>query len=473
MLAKPHIGLVLVRAEWSERQELQSLLETLRQDALKIADRLRRSFNVQGPWVVDCDQALVTCQQALRDVDLDLVVLTFQTWGADDTRLMALVQSIGNCPLVVWCYQPWRRVPRPANIEDVLRGSGPVGTFAALGTLRNLGVPFLFTYGAPDDPRLLKDLAVAGRAAQVVRALRSARIGFLPSRSERTQRNKNSEQIMDEARLREDFGPVVQFLTVNEYRKMIDALSKEQVSVYLEQLRSRFDIEEVSEATLERAAQAALGLAQLAMNHRLDVLAINSTSLEVQRELGMRPGLYPDLSDTLPVLFQPEGDLAAATANFILHHLARTPTLFLEIWFWDEAKNRVIGGHSGVQNPILAEPGQAWVSPDYEYRVSNQTEGAQLQMIAKTGRVTLFQLRSSSRGWQAVAVSGMCLEGQSWVRGYPHAVLRLDAPISTFLDRLSEVGASQHWIMAYGSVIAEIEALCSMMSIPLEVITSS
>jgi hypothetical protein len=57
------------------------------------------------------------------------------------------------------------------------------------------------------------------------------------------------------------------------------------------------------------------------------------------------------------------------------------------------------------------------------------------------------------------------------VQGYPHVILRLDAGIDHFLNRLSAIGASQHWIMAYGSVIEELEALCEMENIPLEVLS--
>jgi L-fucose isomerase-like protein len=465
MVEKPRVGLIFVRAEWSDRPELQSLVDNLRSDAVGVAASLQPFFAVQGPWIVDTMEGLVACQHALREIDLDLVVLAYQT-QADDARMVALLQAIGGRPLVVWGYQPWRRVPRPASFQDVLRGSGPVGTLAALGTLRNLGAPFLFTFGAPDDPRLLADLKVAGQAAQVRRELRAARIGLLPSRNEQMQVN-----FVDEFRLMTDFGPVVQYLSVSEYRRVVDSLSKVRVDDYLNQLRQRFGVQDVSNETLRSASQAALGLAHLAVDYRLDVLALNDTSTELQRVFGMRPGLYPQLLEPLQVLFQPEGDLAAATANFILHRLTGSPTLFMEIWFWDEPKNRLIGGHAGLQNPALALPDQVWISPDYEYRESNPTEGAMFQMMAKPGRVTLLQLRSGSKGWQAIVASGMCLEGQPWVQGFPHAVLRLDAPLDTFLRRLSEVGASQHWVMAYGSVVHEIEALCSMMNVPLEVIT--
>jgi L-arabinose isomerase len=269
-----------------------------------------------------------------------------------------------------------------------------------------------------------------------------------------------------------DLGPVVQYLSVSEYRRVVDSVSSARVEAYLQQVNQRFGVQEVSPETLQKAAQAALGLAKLAVEYRLDVLALSDISVELHRAFGMRPALYPDLLEPLPSLFQAEGDLGAATANYILYHLTGSPTMFLEMWFWDEARNQVIAGHSGVQNPLLAEENTAWIGPDMEYQQVDLCEGAQFQFIARPGRVTLFQLRSTPKGWQAVAASGICLEGRPWVQGYPHALLRLDATIERFLNTLSTIGASQHWIMAYGSVMDELESLCQMANIPLEVLSN-
>jgi hypothetical protein len=123
-----------------------------------------------------------------------------------------------------------------------------------------------------------------------------------------------------------------------------------------------------------------------------------------------------------------------------------------------------------MQNPILAAPAQVWISQNREYQLTHLTEGVHFEFIARPGRVTLFQMRSTPRGWQAIAASGVCLEDRPWVQGFPHAILRLDAAIDTFLKQIAATGASQHWIMAYGSVLPELEAFCQILNIPLEVI---
>jgi L-fucose isomerase-like protein len=170
------------------------------------------------------------------------------------------------------------------------------------------------------------------------------------------------------------------------------------------------------------------------------------------------------------VLVGLEGDLGAATALFILHQLSGSACLFTEFWFWDEVENILVGGHAGPQNPELAAPGQAWISQDYEYAQSDACEGAHIQFVARPGRVTFLQLRCTPGGWQAIAARGEALDSPPRLEGYPHAVVRLDAPVDRFVRQVARVGSTQHWIMAYGDVLAGVQAFFELVDIPLQVI---
>lgn len=462
---RPRVGLVLMRAEWPGCGAAGNVLETVEADTRAIVERLEEHFSVAGPWVISSTRSMQEAQHALRDAELDMVLLAFQTW-AEDAQLVSLLQAIGSRPLVLWCYLPWRRVPRPVSRADLLRGAGPVGTFGALGTLRNLGVPFFFTFGAPDDPRLMQDLRVAGRAAAVRQYLRKTRFGLIPSRDDLMHVN-----FVDEFRLMADFGPVVQYVSVSELKRTVDRVTPEQARAYLDQLHECYPVVGVTEPTLEQAAHLAVGLGSVGVDHNFDVVVVNDLHPELLNTFHLRPGLYPNLNGGSGPLYLPGGDLAAATAGFILNRLTGSDIMFMELWFWDEARNQIIGGHAGLQNPVLAQEGQVCVSEDTDFCRPDGTEGAQFQFLAQPGRVTLFQLRSTPQGWQAIAATGVCLEGQPWVEGLPHAILRMDTPIDHFLNKIAAVGASQHWVMAYGSVLHEIEAFCQMLQVPLEIMT--
>ena len=464
-LPPPRIALILLRAEWFDSVvSLPELVDAVQEDERLIRAFLSQSFQIAACWAVNSPTSLRTCVQEMKTLDADLFILTFQVW-AEDFYLNPIVEALAGRPLAVWCYLPWDRPPQPASFIQVLRGSGPVGSFEGLGTLRNLGVEFSFTHGSLQAPRVLRDLEIAARAGQVHRKLRSARFGLLPARNEQMQ-----STYVDEFRLRSELGPQVVYLSVAELARASASLNQREVQEYLQHLRENYPIRGVEPDDLELAGRTSLGLAHLAVDQHLDVLSLNDIDPELHETLELRPCLYPPFLEQHETALGLEGDLGAATALFIMRHLASPPTFFVEIWYWDETENVIIGGHAGVQDPAVAPPGQAWISHDYEFAQSDRSRGAHFQFIARSGRVTLLQLRGTPTGWQALLSGGECLDWPPRLEGYPHAAIRLDAPIDTFVRRVAAAGSTQHWIMAYADVRAEVQALCRLMDIALETI---
>ena len=461
----PRAALILLSAEWfNSVVALPALVEALKQDRQAILDALSRELDLSPVHLVESTGSLQAACRDLKAAEVDLVILAFQAW-AEDFYLIPLLEAVGHTPLSVWCYQPWLRPPRPAAFVDLLRGSGMVGTFEGLGTIRNIGRPFLFTYGAPAEPRVVQELATAARAARVVRALKSARFGLLPARNEQMQ-----STFVDEFRLRADLGPALDYLSAGMIRRAGEALTEQEVDAFLADVQARFPVRGVAPATLRHAARMSLGMARLAAERSLDVLVMNDISAELHAELGLRPCLYPDVYERSGIVVGLEGDVGAGTALFILDRLTGAPLLFTEFWFWDEPDNVIVGGHAGLQNPAVAEPGQAWITHDYEYAQTDPTEGAHLQFVARPGRVTLLQLRGTPGGWQAMAATGEAIATPPMVEGYPHAVVRLDAGVRDFITTAAKVGSTQHWAMAHGDARAELRIVCELLGVPLAVI---
>ena len=464
-LPKPSVGLILIRAEWFDSVvALPELIESVSSDETALVASLGEYLAVEGQWVVNSPDALASAVSGVRHADLDLFIVVFQVW-AEDFYLIPLLEAIGGRPLAVWCYIPWERPPRPASFIEVLRGSGPVGTFEGLGVIRNLGVQLAFTAGPPGHPRVQAELLRAARAGQVRRALRKARFGVLPYRNDQMQ-----STFADEFRLRAELGPAVEFISVRELSQAADALADGEVAAYVAALQEQFPVKGVTPDTLSLAARASMGLAQLAVSRRLDLISLNDIAPELHDVLGLRPCLYPKALDERRILVALEGDLGAATAVFILNRLTGSPILFAETWFWDETDNVIVTGHAGPQNPALARPGSGWISHDFEFAQSNRTEGAHLQFVARPGRVTLFQLRCTPNGWQAIVVSGEAVETSPWATGYPHAIVCLDVPVIDFLSQVASVGSTQHWAMAYGDARDEIAAVCTLLKVALVVV---
>ncbi len=456
------LGLLLLRAEWFDSVvALPSLKEAVERDARRMNEALQSRLNLAQVWTVNSLQSLESACQQLRSSTVQGLILAFQVW-AEDYYLAPILEALGKRPLAVWCFQPWQKLPLSLSFLDVLRASGWVGTFEGLGTLHNLKKRFYFTYGSPDDDRLITELERFARLVRVYDALKSARFGLLPYRNEQMQ-----STFVDEFRLLHELGPKVEYLSVQQLAETCENLDDAEVNQYVAELRQNVPIRGVTADTLERAARVSLGLAHLAIERRLDILSFNDIAPETHRRFGLRPALYPPLLWEHNVHLSLEGDLGAATAMFILQKLSGQGVFFSEFWVWDEAENLIIGGHAGPQNPQLAEPGSLWISQDYEFAQSDSTEGAHLQFVVAKGRVTLLQVRCKPEGWQAIAAQGSSLGGAPRLEGYPHVVVRLDTPIEAFLRRCAEVGTTQHFVLTFGDLSQEINQFCEWLGIPV------
>lgn len=279
-----------------------------------------------------------------------------------------------------------------------------------------------------------------------------------------------SRFIVDEFRLRSELGPTIQYLSVGDLASATQAVSKNELEAYLTYIKENYPVRGVSEVGLSSAARVSLGLAHLALERKLDVLSFDDIADETHRVFGLRPCLYPPILFGRTVALALEGDLGAATAVFILQRLTLSAVFFVEFWVWDGKENFLIGGHAGIQNPQVASPEQIWISPDYEFAQSDRLEGAQLQFIAKPGRVTLLQLRGTPLGWQAIAFGGESLGGEPRLEGYPHALIRPDVPIELLFKEFARVGTTQHFAMVYGDVLREIEELGKLLNIKMSVV---
>jgi len=463
---KPEVALIFLRAEWFDSVvALPELVELIREDAEKIENSLKKRLDVKQSWVVNSHASLAKAAAGMKNIEVDLFVLVCQVWS-EDFYIHTLVDALAGRPVSVWCFLPWMRLPEKIPFVQVLRGSGAVGALEILGTLTNLGVQFSFVSGAADDPRIMEELAITASASRVRRLLRQARIGLLPFRNEQMQ-----SPFVDEFRLHHELGPTIEYLSVRQLTKAAVQTPQADLDAFVAQLRERFPIQGVRNETLVQAGRVSLGMARLAVEHKLDVISYNDIAEEVHQVFGLRPALYPPLLVEKNILVGLEGDLGAATALFILNRLSRSACFFVEFWFWDESENILVGGHAGPQNPAVAVENQAWISQDYEFAQSDRSEGAHLQFIAHPGKVTLLQLRSTPGGWQAIVISGESLAVPPRLEGYPHVVIRLDAPLAGFLASISRVGTTQHWIMAFGDWTTQLKRFCELTGIPLEIVT--
>lgn len=464
MSRKTKAVLILMQSGCLEATISVSSKNKLKADQYSIREKLFPIIGDFSIWSLSSADNLAEIGGTFLSEQPDLVILAFQTWG-DDALLADVIKLIGKIPLVVWCYLPWRKIPHPLPFNDLVRHSGPAGTLGAFGALHDLKTPFVTVFGSLDDPVVLKDLAIFYSVATCRNKLKNSRLGLLPA-----SRCENSQFNLDEVRLKNEIGCSVIHLDGNELLKnYLSVLAGDSVD-YSERMKRLYPSDNFPSIGIEKAGRLALAIQKMARDYSLDLMCLWDNNHEWLKEIQIRPGLYPESEEGLKTVYQPEGDIGAGIANLILTTLTNSPSFYMEIWFWDKAKNLVIGGHMGVQNPRMASQNTVWIAADPEYSEDDPRSSTQMQFVAGPGRITMIQIRHTPEGWHTIATTGFILECEPYVEGIPHAVVRLDSTIEQFLACCAEYGSTENWIVVYGSVIPELKALMKFLEIKLELI---
>ncbi|HXZ98173.1 MAG TPA: hypothetical protein VED24_02270, partial [Candidatus Acidoferrum sp.] len=190
---------------------------------------------------------------------------------------------------------------------------------------------------------------------------------------------------------------------------------------------------------------------------------------ELHAVLKCRPCLYLPSVFERGVVVGSESDLLGILAQLILARLSGQPTLFTEIFTYDEKRNQILVGHAGMHDIRLAENRSAvTITPDYEY--PKEEAGVWMAFSVKKGPVTLLSISSSQKGFRFVAIKGEALLAQGRLQGYPNALIKLDVPLKSFFAKTTAVGATQHWALVSGDLRGDIFKLAYILGIDCTVL---
>lgn len=463
MKRKTTAVLLLQRSEWFNEIDHQDAIVGLDEGGDRIVHQLSQIIDIVQSLSISTVETAEAVSVRLRSMDTDLVILLYQT-RVDAFYLERILKGVGKRPLVVWCYLPWRRIPQSMTYEDLVMGSSFFAMIDSLAHLRALNMPYLAAFGSADDPSVMRDIQHFALAAQVSTDLRRTKLGMLAG--EGTNKLPPYRQVFLDR-----LGINLDIWHYEQLQPFLDYVNDSDVEVYVQQLL-RSGIESmVTDDTLRRAARIQLGLQDLARQHAFDYLAIPDHSVEFRSQYGVCPGLPPSpdfahlTTHTIPSL-----QIEAIASSIILNQIAGSHVFLLRMWFWERAKNIVVGGHAGGQYPYDMSQGARWIIGDYECQRGDPDGGAQIEFVTKPGRVTLLQIHITEYVCKARALTGVCLESEPWIEGIPHTIVRLDCSIDFFLERISETGGSPYWVLVYGDHLSSLKALFELQSIDFDIL---
>ena len=303
------------------------------------------------------------------------------------------------------------------------------------------------------------------RAAGAVRALRSARFGFL-GHTYPGMLDMYSDFTMVHGQL----GAHVEVLEMCDLKARVDAVGDDEVEARITTVRDVFEIlPGVEDGPLRWAARVACGLDRLVADFDLSGLAYYYRGLDGNEyeQLGASLIVGNSLLTARGVPCAGEGDLKTCIAMLLMDALEAGGS-YTEFYAMDFVDDFLLMGHDG--------PGHVAISDrrpqlrQLELFHGKRGAGVSVEFSVAHGPVTIAGVTQTRSGQlKLVAAEGESLPGPIMEIGNTNSRLQFSLGPAQFMDRWCEQGPTHHVALGVGHQLARIEKIARMLDLELAV----
>jgi L-fucose isomerase-like protein len=461
---KPKIGILFLTSGWFREVGLQGPGAKLSDEVQRIGDEVLQNLSVflepVYGGILFTEEDAAGAARTIAAEAVDGLIIAPLMW-CEDQILRAALKELSKLPTLLCTFFPNKNLNGFVNFQEMLKGSGSVGTLQASGFLKREGYSYRSVSGFYGDERVYDEIRNHCLAFGIMRQLRKTTCGVLPFRCEQM-----STTYVDEFGLRARYGVELSYLEIASFRNMAQSYAPEQVESFKRDLEQKgYDVK-VDDRNLTEGIKYALALGQAADEKGLQIVAMNDVIDEMHTQLGLRPCLYNPHMNESGVVVVMEADIAAGVAMHILRHFTDQSPFYTEIFTADLEENALLMGHAGCHDPANRDPEQPLqIIQDVEYENSDTFTGAAVYFKYRPGPVTVVNAVWTGGKLRWNVFEGESLAGPMKMGGNCHLFCRIAMPVTAFYKRLLEAGASQHFVVVSGHIMEKIEVLCQWLDI--------
>ena len=259
-------------------------------------------------------------------------------------------------------------------------------------------------------------------------------------------------------------GPEIHFLSVAELVNEIEATPDSTVDAILADLTARYRVADNVDAEKFRASvRATYAMESIARRANTDLLVLNDIDTVLFANVGLRPGFAP-LDPNEKMVIVPEGDIGGGLATYILQHLTGHRANFIEPFYIDHQNGTFVAGHAGPNNYHEC-PENVIIARDERFAKSQwKHAGAPFAWYTfPAGMKTMLHMSERDGRMKMVCTLVECLPTKHYLASYSHADFRHPtlSPEELF-GRIGEIGVTQHYAIADGDCLDELEMLAKL-----------
>jgi L-fucose isomerase-like protein len=436
--------------------EVNTPKEVIRRKADQARGLLEKA-GIELLWTdpVSDDPAGKDAARAVKDLsgeDFDLLILCVAGW-IPSHAVFSVLTPFRHKPLLLWGLAGWMEGDKLVTTAD------QAGTSALRKPMEDMGLRFRYFYEMYDRPVNVERIVRYGRACRAVRLLQGARVGQMGYRDMSLYGT-----MFDGMSLRSRIGVEMEFMEMLEMVQRAERVQPGEVAeVVAHMTRDWTFLKPADPVTLEKGAAWYIAIRDKVKErgwHGVSLIDVDG----FKKLLGFPPAMiFTLLSEDPAVCTVPENDSLGAVTQVMARMLTGQIAAYLE--FYEFMEDRVLMGVPDFVPRGVVE-GKLTMLPS---RFGDFGEGVLNVSKVKTGRVTLCRLTATGDRYAMHVVTGEAVAPRAWEEcGWappaprlPSLEVILDEPVEEFAQKV----LSQHYIVLYGDVTADIHELCGLLDI--------
>jgi L-fucose isomerase-like protein len=470
MKNKPKMGVLLMTSGWFRDVGLQDSKSDITAEVEKIAaavvERLSATVDTVYDGILVAEDDAVKAARKIDGENVHGLIVAPLMW-CEDQILRGALKQLPKLPILICNFFPYEKLSPFVDFQEMLLGSGTVGTLQMSGFLRREGYRYTSAAGYYEDTELYSEIGDHCRALAVAEKLRGTRCGVLPFRCEQM-----STTYVDEFNIRTLYGVELHYLELSVMRNIAQSIDPKRIEDFRALLEEQGYAVEVDERNLTEGIKYSLAMEEIVSSNKLDILVMNDVIEEMHNELGLRPCLTNPAMNAADVVVTMEADIGAGIAMYTLGQYFGCAPFYTELFTVDLQENAFLMGHAGYHNPCHHDPDYGVrIVPDIEYENTDPFTGASTYFKYMPGPVTVVNSVYNGELLQWTVFEGESLPGEPKMNGSCHLFCKAPMPVGRFFSDILPIGVSQHFVVVPGHRAASIERLCAWLNIDFHLLT--
>lgn len=469
-------------AYWPQFPGLKERLEGYQR---KVEQRISEWATVVSLGLVDSTPKALEAGEAFRQAGVDLVLCYVGTYATSAQVLPAIQHA--KAPVVVLNLQPKAALDYAhTDTGEWLANCSACCVPEIACAFSRSGIPFHQVTGMLEPEADVcgpSELAWAEieewcAAANVVHALRRARVGFM-GHPYPGMLDMYSDFTQHQAQL----GTHIEILELCDLDTRVNAVTESEVATKREETARIFEISEDSPSDplakkpdpeqMDWACRVAVGLDHLVEDFDLQGLAYYYRGVGGNRSERLAAGLIlgASLLTARGITCSGEADLKNCQAMKILDLLGAGGS-FTEIYALDFREKFLLMGHDGPFHLAVAE-GRPILRGLVLYH-GKSGYGISVEASVRKGPVTILGLTQTRDGrLKLLAAEGESLAGERLKIGNTNTRLRFGLEPAPFINAWCSHGPAHHCALGVGHVLGKIKKVASLLDLELSVVGST